>query len=89
MKLYGRFLRWYSPKKYIKRGIARDQRKHAKILKETKHASAQERYDHECSLHQDLDEWYDWLTVIEDAEPPDAEPYPTPPAFSQAEPLNT
>jgi hypothetical protein len=67
MKLFDRFLRWYSPKLYIQRSLARGRRENEKKLAASG-LTGQERYDYDCSLHQDLHEWYEWQTVVEDEE---------------------
>ena len=67
MKLLNRFLRTYFTRFYIRKGIARDESKHAKELRAEK-LTPEERYEWESFQHASLQEWCEWLTSIEDVE---------------------
>jgi len=66
-KLFGRFLRWYSVKLYIRRGLARDKRNNEKKLLAA-NLSGQKKLHYERELNEGLRGWDAWLWEVEDAE---------------------
>lgn len=67
-KIVNRLWRRLSPKSYCKFHLTRDKREWEKKLQEAKALTALERQNLLAERDHDLDEWYYWLTEIEDTE---------------------
>jgi len=66
MKVIDRQIRRWFPRQYCIRGRRRTQTENKRRLKAAEHLPADERYNLKQQLEQDLWEWDDWLSEIDD-----------------------